>query len=73
MEITVSSDSGAIGEGGAGAHPDLATHTGLGLAAAHAHPYKPGQHAAQGHTGAAVADGSTLPPYIVVHMWKRTA
>lgn len=24
-------------------------------------------------SAAAVADGSTLPPYIVVHMWKRTA
>lgn len=24
-------------------------------------------------SGGAVQDGSTLPPYVVVHMWKRTA
>jgi hypothetical protein len=30
-------------------------------------------HAAQSHSGGAVQDGSTLPPYIVVYMWKRTA
>lgn len=30
--------------GGSGAHPDLATHTGLGLAAEHAHPYSADDH-----------------------------
>jgi hypothetical protein len=25
------------------------------------------------HSGGAVTDGSTMPPYIAVYMWKRTA
>ena len=43
---------GAVASGhthpGGGAHPDLATHTGLGLAASHAHPYSADTHAHDG-------------------------
>lgn len=33
---------------------------------------QPASHAAQSHTGGAVTDGATMPPYVVVHFWKRT-
>lgn len=67
--------------GSAGGHTHTAQNPAGGVAsvahagtAVDAHQVtQPNQHAAQSHTGAAVADGSTLPPYIVVHMWKRTA
>ena len=62
--------------GQANAHTDHAaqSHSAHAGTAVDAHSVgQANQHAAQSHTGAAVADGSTLPPYIVVHMWKRTA
>lgn len=34
---------------------------------------QPAQHAAQSHTGGAVADGSTVPPYFIAYIWQRTA
>ncbi len=62
--------------GQANAHSDHAaqSHSAHAGTAVDAHAVgQASQHAAQSHIGAAVADGSTLPPYIVVHMWKRTA
>lgn len=58
------------------AHSDHAaqSHSAHSGTAVDAHSVtQPSQHAAQSHTGAAVADGDNVPPYIVVHMWKRTA
>jgi hypothetical protein len=34
---------------------------------------QPSAHAAQSHTGGAVATGTTDPPGFVVYVWKRTA
>lgn len=53
--------------GSGGAHPDLATHTGMGLAASHAHPYSSDTHnhdatySAVGHTHGG-GGGEAFPP-----------
>jgi hypothetical protein len=65
--VTQPSDHSALTNNHAGGAVDA--HT-VGQASAHS------DHAAQSHSahaGGAVADGTNAPPYIIVHMWKRTA
>jgi len=53
--------------GGTGATPTQTT-----LATRSGNPVSGGV-ASQAHANGAVTDGSTMPPYITVYMWKRTA
>jgi hypothetical protein len=66
--------TGTTVAGGTGATGAESAHT--HAAGSVTQPSAHSDHAAQSHSahsGGAVVDGSTLPPYIVVYMWKRTA
>lgn len=70
MKVTARDEQGVLqdavlGDGG-GAHPDLATHTALGLAAAHGHDYSASAH---NHDAAyaAVSHGSHTHPDLAAH------
>jgi len=70
----------STGSGGAHTHTaqnpagGVASGTTAGPSATLTHSVtQPSQHAAQSHSGGAVADGSTVPPYFVAYIWQRTA
>jgi hypothetical protein len=71
VDIVIEGESGSVGNGRNGSHPDLATHTGLGLAATahdhdgtyaptHAHPYAADDHAHVGGDHPDLATHETL-------------